>query len=144
VDTAPLPSPTPTRTATTTPTARPTRTPTATLTPAPRYEVVDLYRTCESDQARLVVMVLDADGQQEPSVELLVRWSGGDDRFYTGLKPEMGAGYADMALQRGTTYQVVVISAESEIAQDIVADACADTGRTASWHVVFQWNGATP
>jgi hypothetical protein len=91
-----------------------------------------------------MVMVLNAEGQQQPNVELLVRWSGGDDHFYTGLKPEIGPGYADFALAKDQTYQVVVVGAESQVAQGIVADTCEGKGYLASWQVVFQWNGQVP
>ena len=79
-----------------------------------------------------------------PNVELLARWEGGDDRFFTGLKPETGPGYADMRLHKNRTYQVVVIGAESQVAQDIIADTCEGKGYLASWQVVFQWNGHRP
>jgi hypothetical protein len=89
-------------------------------------------------------MVLNAEGQQQPNVELLVRWGARDDHFYTGLKPEVGPGYADFTLEKDQAYQVVVVGAESQVAQDIVADTCAGKGYLASWQVVFQWNGPAP
>jgi hypothetical protein len=121
-----------------------TRTPTPPATPAPRYEVVEQRRTCDIRGGQLMVMVLDAEGQQQPSVELLVRWDGQDGHFFTGLKPEVGPGYADFGLAKGQTYQVVVIGAESQVAQDIVADTCEGQGYLATWQVVFQWNGLAP
>jgi hypothetical protein len=136
------PPPTPSPTATEI--ARPIRTPTATATPAPRFEVVERRRTCDVTAGQMMVMVLDAEGQQLPNVELLVRWDGGDDRFFTGLKPEAGPGYADFRLRKGEMYQVVVIGAESQVAQDIVADTCEGQAYLASWQVVFQWNGQAP
>jgi hypothetical protein len=87
-----------------------------------------------------MVTVLDAEGQQMPNIEILVRWAEESDRFFTGLKPEIGPGYADFALQKGQSYQVVVIGADSEVATDIVADLCEQQGHLASWQVVFQWN----
>jgi hypothetical protein len=91
-----------------------------------------------------MVMVLDAEGQQQPSIELLVRWDGKDDHFFTGLKPEVGPGYADFGLVKGQTYQVVVIGAESQVAQGIEATTCEGQGYLATWQVVFQWNGQAP
>ena len=91
-----------------------------------------------------MVMVLDAEGQPQPSIELLVRWDGGDDHFFTGLKPEVGPGYADFRLQKGQTYQLVVIGAESQVAQGIEANTCEGQGYLASWQVIFQWNGQAP
>jgi hypothetical protein len=86
-----------------------------------------------------MVTVVDRAGEQLPNVELLVRWDGGDDRFVTGLKPEVGPGYADFAMQKGVTYQLTVIGAESDVAQGMVADTCESTGALASWQVRYQW-----
>ena len=61
-----------------------------------------------------MVMVLDAEGQQQPGIELLVRWDGQDGHFFTGLKPEVGPGYADFGLKKGVIYQVLIIGAESQ------------------------------
>jgi hypothetical protein len=87
--------------------------------------------------------VLDVAGHPQANVELLIRWTGGEDRAYTGLKPEKGIGYADFDLVVGQSYQVGVIGLESDVAQGIVADECegAESGRIASWEVVFQLSG---
>jgi hypothetical protein len=121
-------------------TPRPTLTPTLTATPRPRYEVVEQRRSCEGPSGKLIVTVLDVEGRQQSNVELLMRWESGDDHFFTGLKPELGLGYADFALQKGETYQVQVV-VDSEVAQGIVADACQNSDQLASWYVVFQWTG---
>lgn len=109
-------------------------------TSTPRFELVSQYRTCEGAAGQLRVTVVDWAGEQMPNVELLVRWDGGDDRFVTGLKPEIGPGYADFDLHKGVTYQLVVIGAESDVAQGMLADTCA-TGALASWAVRYQWTG---
>ena len=87
-----------------------------------------------------MIIVLDYEGQPLPNIELLVRWDLGDDRFFTGLKPEVGPGYADFGMAKSNVYQVVVVGAESQVAQGIVADTC-DEGYLASWQIVFQWSG---
>jgi hypothetical protein len=153
---SPTPSSTPTRpggeqTPTATPARTPTPTPTTNSPPAgPRFQVIERRRTCEPPGGQLMVMVLDEAGQPRPNVELLVRWedggggrgtSGGQeasDRFFTGLKPEIGMGYADFAMEGGQTYELVVVGTESDVAQGLVADACTDGGYLASWYVVFQ------
>jgi hypothetical protein len=83
------------------------------------------------------VTVLDAGGQPLSSIELLIRWEDGEDRFFTGLKPELGAGYADYDLEAGKSYQVGLVGLKSDVAQGIVADACED-GTRASWELVFR------
>ena len=138
-------SPQPTRTRTPTPrptnTAVPTRTPTITPVPEPRFRLEEQRQTCGAVSGQLAVMVLDADGRQMPNVELIVRWEGGDDRFFTGLKPDIGAGYADFAMEKAKTYQVVVVGLESDVAQEIVADVC-EGDHLASWEIVFQLDRA--
>jgi hypothetical protein len=91
----------------------------------------------------LSVVVYDAQGDPLPNVELLIRWPEGEDRFFTGLKPEQGAGYADYALTAGQSYQVGIVGIESDVAQDIVVDACAD-GALASWELVFRLRDRAP
>ena len=91
-----------------------------------------------------MVMVLDAGGGQVPNAELFIRWGSGEDRFFTGLKPEFGEGYADYTMEKGETYQVSIV-VDSDVAQGIAADACTGTDQLASWHVVFQWtDGSRP
>ena len=87
-----------------------------------------------------MVMVLDAGGQQLPNVELLVRWDGGEDRFVTGLKPDIGLGYADLDLERGRSYQLAVIGAASQLV-NIVAEECEGAPHLATWQVTLQWTG---
>lgn len=137
----PLPTWTPTRTPVPTATPRPTWTPTLVPTPEPRFDVIEMKRRCDLTQEQLMVMVLDAEGQQLPNVELLVRWDGGEDRFVTGLKPDIGLGYADFDLERGQSYQLVVIGAASQVVQNIVAEPCEGASHLATWQVLLQWTG---
>jgi len=136
----PLPTWTPSRTPRPTSTSLPTWTPTVTSTPGPRFDVVEIKRRCDLTQEQLMVMVRDAEGEQLPNVELLVRWDGGEDRFVTGLKPDVGLGYADFGLERGRSYQLVVIGAPSQV-QKIVAEPCEGTSYLATWQVLLQWTG---
>ena len=110
-----------------------------TATPVARYELVDQIRTCDPPAGLLMVMVVDQAGEQMANVELLVRWDGGDDRFITGLKPEVGPGYADFGMQKGVTYQLTVIGAESDVALDLLASTCESSGQLASWRVRYRW-----
>jgi hypothetical protein len=136
----PLPTWTPSRTPRPTSTPLPTRTPTVTSTPEPRFDVIEIKRRCDLTQEQLMVMVRDAEGEQLPNVELLVRWDGGEDRFVTGLKPDVGLGYADFGLERGQSYQLVVIGAPSQV-QRIAAEPCEGTSYLATWQVLLQWTG---
>jgi hypothetical protein len=137
----PPPTWTPTHTPVPSPTPRPTWTPTPVPTPEPRFDVVQMRRRCDLTQEQLMVMVLDAEGQQLPNVELLARWDGGEDRFVTGLKPDIGLGYADLSLEQGRVYQLVVIGAASQLVQNIVAETCEGASHLATWQVMLQWTG---
>jgi hypothetical protein len=146
----PVTEPTPTRRPTRTPrhtnTPRPTLTPTITSTPEPHFALATQARRCGGAggaSGLLQITVLDAKGQPLPSIELLIRWQDGEDRFFTGLKPERGAGYADYDLAAGKSYQVGIVGLESDVAQGIVADACEDGGR-ANWTLVFRLQGSAP
>ncbi len=54
----------------------------------------------------IIVYVWDAQGNELAGVEILVSWEGGEDRFFTGLKPEAGLGYADFTMQADVVYSV--------------------------------------
>jgi len=72
-------------------------------------------------------------------VEIRVSWATGEDRFFTGLKPEVDPGYADFAMEPGVVYQVRVGKVDSEVASDISATPCAGEDEAAAWRVIFQW-----
>jgi len=61
---------------------------------------------CNPDlgQPLIQVQAYDAAGQGVAGVEVVVTWEGGENHFFTGLKPELGAGYADFTLTPGITY----------------------------------------
>ena len=86
----------------------------------------------------LKVIVRDAAGEPQPNTELLIRWDGGEERFFTGLKPQNGSGYADFRLQKGQTYQVGIVGTPSDVATGITGDVCSTQDYLASWEVVFQ------
>ena len=55
------------------------------------------------------VIVQDAAGQQVPGMQVIVSWEGGEERFYTGLKPELGLGYADFTMQPDIAYTLRLV-----------------------------------
>ena len=89
-----------------TPTLRPTRTATPTLG-AP-YQLVGQDTICEPELAEglLQIVVRDARRNQIPGAEIIVTWSGGEEHIFTGLKPELGHGYADYLMTPDITYSV--------------------------------------
>jgi hypothetical protein len=104
----PSATPTPVPSATRRPTATATLvdSPTPTATPRYLFRVVARQKVCSPDQsaALIQVYVQDQDGKGIAGVEVRVTWPAGEDRFFTGLKPEVDAGYADFAPAPQTTY----------------------------------------
>lgn len=104
----------PTATPTVSPSPSPTITlfPTRTLTPTPGapFALESRERVCEARlPAPLVkVQALNANQEPMPGVEIIVTWDGGEEHFYTGLKPELGLGYADFTLTLDTVYTLRV------------------------------------
>ena len=87
-------------------TPRPTRTPTATLG-AP-YQLIGEETVCEPDLAEglLQVVVYDIRRNQIPGAEIIITWNNGEEHIFTGLKPELGHGYADFLMSTDVTYAV--------------------------------------
>jgi hypothetical protein len=71
----------------------------------------------------LQVLVLNRSRRQLPGEEIVITWDGGQEAFFTGLKPELGNGYADYLMAPDTTY-TVQLGRGSDVAQGIAAPAC--------------------
>jgi hypothetical protein len=138
--------PTPTATPTRRPTATATRPPTATPTATPRYlyRVAARQQLCNPGQQepRIEVLVQDAEGEGLPGVEVRVSWPGGEDRFYTGLKPDIDPGYADYDPRPDTTYTVDLPGSPSAAGSPPVGDlapfTCGGGATQGVWRVVFE------
>ena len=91
----------------------------------------------------LRVYVRDREGDGVSGIQILVNWPGGEDRFFTGFKPEADLGYADFEMLPGEVHEVELVDVESEAAREIgadLSDLCPDLplGVRPSWQVVFQ------
>ena len=143
----PTRTPTPPPTATRTPTI--TRTPTATQTPTPGpdapFGVAQSVPLCDNTNGGLLrIYVRDRLGVGVPGAAIRISWPGGEDRFFTGFKPEIDPGYADFEIESNELYRIELISLDMagpvpEI--NIDPDAlCPDlsVGVDPSWQLVFQ------
>ncbi len=121
-----------------TPTAEPLLTLTPTLTPDPDYQVIDRGAECTSGQPpQIRVIVHDEAGQSVPGKVIWITWEdGGQDRFVTGLKPEIDPGYADFDMQPDRAYNVGVDKPTSIIVSGLRADPCEKDGHT-SWRLIL-------
>jgi hypothetical protein len=71
----------------------------------------------------LQVLVLNSNRRQMPGVEILITWEGGAENFFTGLKPELGNGYADYVMSADITYTLQLRSG-SDIASGLTTPTC--------------------
>jgi len=113
-----------------------------TPTPGPSYAAAGSSRTCDPalPPGLLQVRVLDSAGKPVPGVQVIVTWDDGQDAFYTGLKPEEGAGYADFQMVEGQTY-TVNLAQGGEPVKGISAGVCSAGGGgtyPGGWEVLFQ------
>lgn len=141
--TPPLPpSPTPTFVPLATLTPLPTLTPTP--TPLPSYLLVSQDRQCETGASAPQIQAIVQDNQNQgiPGVDVWVNWDGGADRFVTGLKPELGAGYGDFDLTLGLTYNVSVGNSAVPLVSGLKAEVCPSNVPTQTaytmWRLIFQ------
>lgn len=78
----------------------------------------------------LQVVILSSSRRQLPGMEIDITWDGGAEQFFTGLKPEMGNGYADFIMTPEVSY-TVQLAAGSDIATGLVGPTCqASNGET--------------
>jgi hypothetical protein len=92
------------------------------------------------------IVVQTREGVGLPGIEIWVSWGGGSDRFVTGLKPELGLGYADFDTAPDQTYAVAVGEPTLYVANDLRATICLPgegDSPLASWRlIVFATNAA--
>ncbi len=113
---------------------------------APRFELIDkraLNCVSVGGGASIQVEVRDANGRGLPGILIEVNSARGNEQFYTGLKPERGIGYGDVAVLPGIYTVHLVENANSDAIGDLRIDAnvveCRnDFAATQGWYLVFQ------
>jgi hypothetical protein len=122
-------------------TIAPTFTPSPTVTPGQPFRVLEKQIVCNPDynDPLIQVQVHNASGDPIAGVEGFVFWDGGNDRFITGLKPEMGLGYADFVMKQGLVYTVQLVNGEPvrELAVNQCTNASGDQ-YFGGWLLVFE------
>jgi hypothetical protein len=128
----PILAPTLGETSTLLPTAIFTATPRATRTPTPTpgapFALINQSTFCEISQPGLLQIFL-VDGAFKPvaGVELIITWLGGEEHFFSGLKPEISHGYADYQMTETTEYALSLPAGGARVT-GIKAPACVDPG----------------
>lgn len=145
----PIPTATSTRRPTQTPTPRPTRTATPTITPTvgpdSPFGVAQSVVLCDETSGGLLrIYVRDRLGVGVPGVEIMVSWAGGEDRLFTGFKPDIDPGYADFQMEPAERYQIKLVSVAAEGAVPEVSlsseNPCDNLPARVdpSWQIVFE------
>ena len=107
------------------------------------FDLIDLRTFCSPDISGVIeVRVQEFDGDPFPGQPVRVRWNGGDNTFYTGLKPERGLGYADYQMEDGVQYTIDMPNLADPFPTPLGATPCNYEGGTAitSYRVVFRQN----
>lgn len=104
-------------------TPRPTQTPPPTIG-AP-FTLIAQDSICDTNlpDGLLQVLVLNSNRRQLPGIEITITWEGGGEQFFTGLKPELGNGYADYSMTPNVTYTVQLASG-SDVATGLTPPTC--------------------
>jgi hypothetical protein len=96
--------------------------------------LVETKMICNPDlpQPLIQVIVQDSTGQGVPGVEVVVLWEGGEDHFFTGLKAELGKGYADFTMTPGVEY-ALHLAAGGQAADGLTAAQCLSEDGAYYW-----------
>jgi hypothetical protein len=115
-------SPTPTTEITFTPQPKPISTiaprPTQAFSPTPSalFELTKRSTFCDPTQPGLLqVNLTNQAGQPAAGIELVITWANGEEHFFTGLKPELGYGYADYTMTEKTEYVLSLSGGATQI-----------------------------
>ena len=105
------------------PTARPTRTliPTAGVP----FALATQETVCDSTlpDGLLQVMIFNTSHRQVAGAKIIISWDIGEEDFFTGLKPEIGNGYADYIMTPSITYSLR-LAAGSDVVSELTVPTC--------------------
>ena len=101
--------------------------PTRTLIPtigAP-FALIAQDSVCDTNlpDGLLQVFIFNSNRRQVAGTRIIITWDSGEEQFFTGLKPEIGNGYADYSMSPNIAYTVRLASG-SDIASDLTAPTC--------------------
>lgn len=114
-----------------------------TVPPQNDFDLIGVTTNCGADISSLItVEVYDTDGSTGlPGQEIRARWDTGESRFFTGLKSEKGAAYADFQMEAGKDYIIDMPGHADPLPQPLSGSPCTTpTGERAliSYRVVFR------
>jgi len=71
----------------------------------------------------LQVFIFNSNHRQVAGAKIVITWDNGEEQFFTGLKPEIGNGYADYSMSPNITY-TLRLALGSDIASDLTVPTC--------------------
>lgn len=114
------------------PLENPTDTPTAPFV----LESQELLCDPPLDQPLVQVWAENLAGDPIAFAEIIVAWDGGEEHFFTGLKPDVGLGYADFLLTPGIAYSIR-LSGGGQAVTGLQAETCPGAEDWGAWQLVF-------
>lgn len=104
-------------------TPRPTRT--QPPTQGAPFRLIGQDTVCDPNlpEGLLQIIVVNSNRRQLAGIKILITWDTGGGEFFTGLKPELGNGYADFLMFPDTSH-AVQLALGSEIATNLVPPDC--------------------
>lgn len=116
-----------------------TRTPASTSTTIPTvgapYILIAQDEICSTNISEGLLMIYVTDSAQRPlpGVEIIVEWQQQEEEhFFTGLKPELGHGYADFAMEPAQVYALHLATGSTAVG-DLSSPPCQDKEGNHYW-----------
>jgi len=97
-----------------------------TATPGTPFIVLAEETICDPALAEniLQVIVVNSTRKQMPGAEIVVTWNSREEHIFTGIKPELGHGYADFLMDPETVYSLRMALGGDQIS-NISPPACS-------------------
>jgi hypothetical protein len=105
-----------------------------TATPGGPFVLLSQEKLCDQplEVPQLQIEALDRFNNPVSGILVIVAWPGGEERFFTGLKPEKGQGYADFTLTPGTLYNLR-LGENGERVTDLAGLMCTPASGAPYW-----------
>ncbi|MEE8357214.1 MAG: hypothetical protein V3R33_07885 [Anaerolineales bacterium] len=116
-------------------TEHPDWTPTPAPTESPPFILQDSSPICDPSLGESLIQVIATNGSGDGIPGVAIQIALGTDPnevFYTGLKPELGLGYADFSAEPGLTYQVEIPDS-GLIVPEIEVPTCQNESEESYW-----------
>jgi hypothetical protein len=98
----------------------------------------------DATSGKIEVYVRDTEGAGVPGMAIEISWEDDKETFFTGLKPDYGAGYADFGFQDLDQEYTITLPLSGDKASQIlahpIAAGCPADSTSVSWQLTFVGN----